>query len=171
MISLDFIKSAVAHPLLILRFEQDPDLALCFCAQTDEKVELKGISLFCVRESKGTVPFRLKVDIVPQLFKPRLELLEAQKWHLHIEPLRVPLTILKKKTHFVCLYPFLLHNKVKKLGHVVDIQVRARLSPLTMWFTMHGTFKQTADAIPESLVDTVECPNEFTKTIYQIFTG
>lgn len=172
MIDLNFIKNAIPHPLLIIRFVQDPDLALAFCGSTDEKEsQLTGLSLLAVRESRGPKPFRLKADIVSTVFKPRVTVYGSgskKRWKLQIEPLSEALTVLKKPTHFVCLYAF---KEEQKLGKVVDVLVEAQLSPLKMWFTLNAEHKSSKDAPVLALKRRIECPKTFTNALYNIFTG
>jgi len=170
MIDLDFIREAMPHPLIIIRFEQDQDLALTFCANTDEKSgDLIGLSLFAIRKSRGPHPYRLREDLVPRIFKPKLaKKKKPNQWKLEISPLDEHITLMKRSTHFVCLYPFRDHGKS---GHIVDVTVRARRSPLAMWFTVNGTFKANKTAATENLTSRIECPEDFTKVLYEMFTG
>jgi hypothetical protein len=173
MIDVEFVKSCVKYPLLIIRFVQDDDLAMVFCATTtnDEKeskeISLNGLSLFGVRKSRGTTPFRLRSDIVPKVFKPCLKKKSEHEWRLQIQPLTEEITIIKRPTHFVCLYPFKDQNKA---GHIVDVVVEANLQPLKMWFTVNCTFKPKKDAASENLKTTLQCPDDFTNALYAIFT-
>lgn len=166
MIDVDFVKSCVSNPLIIIRFVQDTDLALVFCATTDEKEALNGLSLFGVRKSKGAHPFRLKSDIVSTIFQPRLKRKHDHEWSLHIEPLAESISIIKRPTHFLCLYPF---PDRKVAGTVVDVVVEAQLTPLKMWFTVNCTFKAKKDAPLENLSKTIQCPENFTEALYNVF--
>lgn len=175
MIDVDFVKSCVKHPLFIIRFVQDTDLAMVFCATTNEDDHnreskessvLTGLSLFGVRKSRGKEPFRLRSDIVPKVFKPILKMKSVTEWRLQIRPLTEEITIIKRPTHFVCLYPFKDRNIA---GHIVDVVVEANLKPLKMWFTVNCTFKAKKDAPSEKLTTTLQCPEEFTQALYGIF--
>jgi hypothetical protein len=164
------VKSVVpSQPLIIIRFEQDDDLALAFCAVTEASPNpvpnLTGLTLWAVRESQGA-PFRLREDLVPMVFKPNLQVVKPGTWKLKLEPLKDHLTIMSKQNHFAVIYPF---HETGKAGQVQEVVVAAQATPLRMWFTVFGKYRAGATAEPEILESRILCPQAFTQTLKNLF--
>ncbi len=166
MADWSFVKSAFPRPLVSVRFRAESDLFLVFCADVDEKEDLKGVTLWGLRKSRGPNPYPLKADLVPAIFQPSLTLQSPGKYSLRLQPLSDSLTILKKSNQYVCMYPF---KDEKKVGQVVDVVVDYTITPITMQFTVEGTYKASKEAEPTTLTTTVECPREFTDRLYAFF--
>jgi len=163
----ELIKSSLKNPLITIKIKKDPDFAMVFCATEDEKGNMNGISLWAMRQSKGPNPYRLRSDLVPRLFKPVLTCKTEKEWKLHIQPSQDEITILKKPTHYVCLYPF---KDVKKSGQLIEIVVDGTLPPNPkMWFTVTGSYKASKESKPETLQVTQDCPSEFTDELTKMF--
>jgi len=169
MSDLEFCKSATKDALIVLRFSQESDLFLVFCADRDEKTqELSGITLWGLRKSRGPKPFALQENLVPTIFKPKLQQKSTHEYLLEIQPLHEKLTIIQKKDHghFTCMYPF---REEKKAGQITEVVVDYQTMPMKMWFTIHGTYKANKNAPSLHLQQKIETSEDFTDNLYDFF--
>ena len=169
MSDLEFCKSATQDPLIILRFSQEKDIFLVFCADRDKQTgQLSGITLWGLRKSRGPKPFALQENLVPTIFKPKLHRKSNHEYTLDIQPLKEKLTIVQKKDHghFTCIYPF---REEKKAGQITEVVVDYQTMPMKMWFTIHGTHKASKDAPSLLLQQKIETNQTFTDDLYDFF--
>lgn len=165
----------LSNKLVEISFDQDSDLKVVLCAKVSrqeekEKGSLVGITLLGVRGSRGgeANPFRLKPEIVSQVFHPSLSVRKKGGWKLNLCPLTSPITILSRKSGFVCLYPF---SERGVSGQITGVNVRGQYKPLKMWFKVKGVYRASATAPAEVLEQEHECPSEFTRRLYEMVTG
>jgi len=169
--SLQWAKECCKNPVIILTFPSEPDLFLSFCADTvvnpETKTEsLTGLTLWGVRKSRGPIPYALKENLVPAIFKPRLMQKSPTEYSLSLDPLQDVITLIKRPTHFTALFPF---AEQKKSGQVQEITIEYAVRPLRMYFTVIASYKPSKDAEPIQLTKKVECPKEFTQRLYDFF--
>jgi len=169
MIDCKYLASVMKKPVLLLRFEQDSDAGMAFCAEEDKEGNLAGLLLFYVRKSNGKVQ-RTKADVSSKIFKPILSRCSKSEHQfiLKINPLTDPLTLKKAKdSSYFCEYPF---KDQGKIGKITSIDVSANRFPLSVTFDINAVFRKTAtESVP--LKKTIKAPEEFTKELYEMFTS
>jgi hypothetical protein len=166
MIDTNFVKQSVQNPVLILRFKQDSDIGMAFCADLNEQNQFVGLSLYYIRKSSGKLN-RTAPEITSKLFKPVLSKTTKKNcYSLQIRPLTHLITIIQKGDHFICQFPFKDKGKVGKITH---IDVTTIQSPLKVDFNIHATFRKSKESDPEILTSLMNSPEDFTKELYNFF--
>jgi hypothetical protein len=163
LIEVDFVKSKMKDPLVVLRFIQDPDLALCFCAKMDEENNFNGLNLLSIRKSKGEVN-RLKSNIITTIFKPQLTATKKPNaWKLNIQPVNETITIIRTSTRFVALYPL---KELQISTQIKHILIGATLIPLKMSFNLYLTHQTNPNEPANEYQREMKAGHQFTKDLY-----
>jgi hypothetical protein len=163
-----FISTKVQNPILIFQFQQDRDMEMAFCADTDKKTgNLTGLSMYYMRKSSGVL-HRTKNKLTTSIFQPVLTKgVSKGRYMLHIRPVKTAFRIVQHKNHsFSCKYSF---ESCKKVGKVTFISIDAQRKPLKVKFTIHASFRKGKNDPVETLSQTLVAPDDFTKQLYQLF--
>lgn len=165
-----FVASVVTHPLLVVRFHLDADLAVVFHAHEDDRTgALVGVGLTPVRQSRGAGFVVLHPALLTEVFAPKITPVGTggRTWLWHMQPLREEIRVEKRASgKYVCFYPFPEH---KCNGQIQSLWVEGSPPPQPrLAFTVHATYQATKDAPKQTLQARVECPAAFTQRLLQL---
>ncbi len=163
----ELVQKNIQHPLIVIRFRIDQDLAMVFHATENAQGQLQGVSLTPVRVSKGVNFIRLHPDLIHKVFCPVITAGKENEWTLEIRPLDHVIQIQKRKSgKYVCLYPF---PEQGRSGQLVDVWVDGNPPPnAKMWFTVNATYQASKDAQKQTIQAVVQCPSQFTQELLGI---
>lgn len=165
MIDTLFVTSHMKNPILVIRFAQDHDIGMAFCADLDDNKKLKGLSLFYIRTSENIV-HRTKPQVIETIFHPKLSMgKKPNTYQLQITPLDEKINITQNEDKFTCQIPFKTEGKIGKLLH---IDVDAQRSPLTIHFEINASYRHKKDSPYQYLKNSIKAPDDFTKEAYNL---
>ena len=163
---ISYLTEKTKNPVLLVEFKQDRDVGMVFCANLDNKGAVEGLSLYYIRKSKGILN-RTRPEVTSEIFQPKLSKVNS-KLYFYISPLDEPFTLVQKGKEIICQYPF---RNEKKIGKVTHIEVDANRVPLSVQFTIHGTYRASKESSPILLTETIRGSNDFTTNLYNLFTS
>jgi hypothetical protein len=158
------------NPIIFIEFAQNEAVQMALCAETNASGEPTGVAMF-LKKHASAVPTRTTDFVLKDLFKTQFSKSgKPDTYFLQLRPLTQHMTVLHRKQSgkFVTQYAF---EATKQLGVVSKVRVNASAKPLKLEFEVFATYRASKDAAVLDLRETILCPPEFTKQLYDFFMG
>lgn len=165
---MDRIRRLVPNVLVAFFFPQRDDITVMFVANTKNE-QLQGIDIMGLRKGEDK-PYPMNKAFLTDVFEVQVKSSgQPNMFHLYSQPMAEPLLMTQKKDgSWRVQYKPPGEHRWWTVEHVV---VRGQVSPMRMWFVLHGVYRKDATDPGSRREFEIQAPEGFTSKLHDMAMG